>query len=123
MVSMREVTGTLIEAYDFGRIVIDGIAYSEDVIIVGDKVQSNWWRKHGHALEVSDLQEALSKFTPEAVIVGTGYFGMMRVPRETREYFETKGIQFLTEGTKKACELFNSLSKSKRTLAGLHLTC
>jgi len=113
----------LIESYDFGRIIVDGIAYTRDLIIVGDKVQSNWRRKDGHVLHVSDLQEALSKFTPEAVIVGTGYFGMMEVPRDTREYFQTKGIQFLTEKTKKACELFNSLSKSKRTLAGLHLTC
>jgi hypothetical protein len=120
---MREVHKILIESYDFGRIVIDGVAYSEDVIIIGDKVQSNWWRKHGHALEVSDLQEALENFTPVTVIIGTGYFGMMRVPGKTRKYFEAKGIQFLTEETKKACELFNSLSKSKRTLAGLHLTC
>jgi len=120
---MCGVVRTLIESYDFGRIVIGGIAYTEDVIIIGDKVQSNWWRKDGHALHISDLQEALSRFTPETVIVGTGYFGMMRVPRETREYFEAKGIQFLAEATKKACELFNSFPKSKRTLAGLHLTC
>jgi hypothetical protein len=120
---MCDVGGMLIESYDFGRIVIDGVVYTEDVIIIGDKVESNWWRNDGHALQVSDLQEALAKFTPQIVIVGTGFFGMMQVTRETREHFEAKGIEFLTERTKKACELFNSVSKSKRTLAGLHLTC
>ncbi len=113
----------MIESYDFGRIVIDGVTYRSDVMILGDKVQASWWREEGHALQVSDMREALQSFEPEVVIIGTGYMGMMKVPKETTEYFQKKGIEILVERTKKACDLFNAMSKSKRSLAALHLTC
>ena len=113
----------LIESYDFGRIIIDGVTYTSDMMIIGEKVEAGWWRKEGHALEVADIKDAIEQFAPEVVIIGTGHIGMMRVPKPTREYFESKGIEFLVERTKKACGLFNDLSKSRRTLAALHLTC
>ena len=113
----------LIESYDFGHIVVDGLTHTSDVIIMGEKVQANWWRKEGHMLQVSDIKDALEEFAPEVVIIGTGYMGMMTVPKETAQYFRTKGIELVVEKTRKACDLFNILSKSKRTLAGLHLTC
>ena len=113
----------MIESCDFGRIVVDGVTYTSDVIISGETIKANWWRKEGHTLQVSDLEDALETFAPEVVIIGTGYAGMMKVPKETRAYLQTKGIELLIEKTRNACDLFNSLSKSKRTLAGLHLTC
>ena len=113
----------MIESYDFGRIVIDGVAYTGDVIITGEKVMAGWWRAEGHALQVSDISEILEKSRPEVVVVGTGYMGMMKVPKETEQYFQDKGIELLSEQTKEACKLFNALSASKRTLAALHLTC
>ena len=113
----------MIESYDFGRIVINGVTYTRDVMILGDKVEANWWRKEGHVLKALDMTEALERFDPEVVIVGTGYMGTLKVPKETMEYFQSKGIEILVEKTRKACDLFNALSKSKRTLAGLHLTC
>jgi len=36
-----------IDSYQFGQITVDGISYSSDVIILGDTVQSNWWREQG----------------------------------------------------------------------------
>lgn len=35
----------MINSYDFGRIVVDGKAYTSDVIIFPDRVNSYWWRK------------------------------------------------------------------------------
>jgi len=113
----------LIESYDFGRIVIHGVNYTTDVIVMADRIKDNWWRKEGHVLHVSDIDDAVEQFAPEAVIVGTGYMGMMKVPKETAQYFQTKGIELHVKKTKEACGLFNALSKSKRVLAGLHLTC
>jgi len=113
----------LIESYDFGRIVIDGATYTTDVIILGQRIKDNWWRKDGHVLHVSDINYAVEEFAPEVIIIGTGYMGMMKVPRETVQYFQTKGIELQVKKTKEACELFNALSKSKRVLVGLHLTC
>ena len=113
----------LIESYDFGCIVVDGVTYTSDVMISGEKVEANWWRKEGHALQVSDLEDAMERFAPEIVIIGTGYMGMMKVPKETREYFQSKGVDLHVEKTTDACSFFNSVSRSKRTLACLHLTC
>lgn len=113
----------MIESYDFGRIAIDHVSYTTDLLILGQKIKDNWWRKEGHVLHTSDIRDAVEEFTPEVVIIGTGYMGMMEVPRETRQYLQDKGIELLVEKTRKACELFNALSESKRVLACLHLTC
>jgi hypothetical protein len=113
----------LIESYDFGRIVIHGITYTNDLVILGQSIKENWWRKEGHVLHTSDIKDAVEEFAPEVVVIGTGYMGMMKVSGETRLYVQKKGMELLVEKTKKACELVNSLSESKRVLAGLHLTC
>ena len=113
----------MIEAYDFGRIVIDGTIYTNDLLILEQRIKENWWRKEGHALHTSDIKDAVEEFAPEVVVIGTGYMGMMKVSSETRLYVQNKGIELLVEKTKEACELVNTLSKSKQVLAGLHLTC
>jgi len=113
----------LIESYDFGSIVVNGTRYTSDVIITGDKIQASWRRREGHVVHASDVRDALEEFLPEVVVVGTGYAGMMKVGREIEDYLRTKGIELLVERTEKACKLFNTLSKSKRVLAALHLTC
>jgi hypothetical protein len=113
----------LIESYDFGRIVIDGVVYTNDVIISGEKVKDGWRRKEGHLLLVADISHALEEFAPQVAIVGTGYDGMMKVPEETRLYFQRKGVELLVEKTREACDLFNVLSRTKLALAALHLTC
>jgi hypothetical protein len=66
----------------------------------------------------SDIEDTVEGFKPQVVMRGTGQMGMMRVKAETKQYFQEKGIELLA-----SCELFNTLSKSKRVLAGLHLTC
>ena len=112
-----------IESYDFGRIAINGIVYTKDVIITGEKTIDSWMRKEGHLLQVADISQAIEESAPEIAIVGTGYNGMMSVPEETRVYFRRKGIELLVEKTGEACDSFNMLSKTRRALAALHLTC
>jgi hypothetical protein len=113
----------LIESYDFGRITINGILYTKDVIITGEKTVAGWMRKEGHLLQVADISQAIEESAPEVVIVGTGYDGMMSVLKETRLHFQRKGVELFVEKTREACDLFNAMSKNRRTLAALHLTC
>jgi hypothetical protein len=103
--------------------VIDDIVYTKDVIITGQKIIAGWIRKEGHLLQVPDISRVIEESAPELVIVGTGYNGMMSVPKETRLYFQRKGIELLVDNTRKACDFFNELSKKRRALAALHLTC
>jgi len=113
----------LIDEYSFGRIVIDGKTYRHDVIVFPDRVKPNWWRREGHSLCLEDLEEVL-RDPPEVLVIGTGYVGLMRVPREVREKLEEMGIQVVVEKTGKAYRTFNKLlSEGRRVVAALHLTC
>src|SRR3990170_5911937 len=95
-----------IDHYSFGKIIIDGKTYTSDVIIYPDRVDSSWWRKEGHYLQVVDLTEIINA-RPDLLIIGTGYSGVMVVPEETIMFITSKGIEVRVERTEKAAELFN----------------
>jgi len=113
----------MIESYGFGQIVVDGKRYASDIIIFPNRIKDNWWRKEGHRLCIEDLKEVFQE-KPEVLIVGTGYYGFVKVPVEVKEYVKGEGIELITQSTKDACNTFNSLVKSgKKVVAALHLTC
>ena len=112
----------MIDSYQFGRIVIDGKAYTSDVIIYPDQVTDQWWRKEGHGLSVDDLGDALD-CRQEAIVVGTGDPGIMRVLPETEKLIKSRGIKLVIEPTREACQTFNQLSSTQKVFALLHLTC
>lgn len=111
-----------IAAYSFGSITIDGDRYNKDVIIFPDRVFSPWWRKEGHLLQIEDLDEVL-KSDIRILVVGTGSFGVMKVPDETVGYMESTGIKVYIDKSKKAAELFNELSGKGEVIGAFHLTC
>jgi len=112
----------MVESYQFGKIVIHGKTYRSDLIIYEDKIDDNWWRQKGHSLHPDDIQEIIDA-KPDILIVGTGYSGLMKVPKETEKFIEESGIQLIAEKTTKAVETYNDLSGDKRVIAALHLTC
>jgi hypothetical protein len=113
----------MIESYSFGRIVINGTTYTNDVKIIDETVIPEWWRKKGHTVkpeDVSDLADSRSEY----VVIGKGKPGMMKTSREAKRLFEDRGIQLLEEKTTKAIQTFNRLRREgKRVCAGFHLTC
>ncbi len=111
-----------IEHYSFGKITIDGQTFTSDVIIYPDRVNSSWWRKEGHLLQIDDLSDITGAGLP-VLIIGTGYYSTMRVPEETLKYIQSKDIEVFIENTQKAVKLYNKISSDKQTIAGLHLTC
>lgn len=112
----------MINSYDFGRIVIDGNAFTTDVIIFSDRVMEDWWRKDGHVLHIADIESAVEE-NPEVLIIGTGKYGILNVLPQTREYIESKGIELIVELTERACEIYNRISQDRKVVAALHLTC
>lgn len=112
-----------IDSYQFGKIVINGVSYSSDIIILGDSVQSNWWRKQGHSLSAEDIEPIITA-KPSVLIVGCGASGLMDVPDQTRQVLQEHGIQLESLDTYKAVQRFNELSQSgENVAAALHLTC
>lgn len=43
----------MIEKYSFGKIVVNGAAYANDIKIVQGRVIPDWWRKKGHSISIS----------------------------------------------------------------------
>ncbi len=113
-----------IDGYRFGRIHIDGVEYSKDVILLRDEVRSPWWRSAGgHHYAPEDLHEVLVA-APEVVVLGTGFFGRVKVSRETFKAFADAGSELVVETTASAVKEFNRLAAEGRDVAAaLHLTC
>ena len=112
----------MIESYSFGRIKVDGKSYANDLIIFPDRVQDHWWRKEGHKLSIDDLKDVWQA-EPEVLIVGTGYYGFMKVPSEVKDQLTARNVELLVENTKDAWQTYNRLASKKRVVAAFHLTC
>ncbi len=113
-----------IDHFRFGNVRIDGVAYSEDMIIVGGVVRSPWWRTAGnHIFAPVDLANIIEA-GPEIVCLGTGAIGMVTVEEETIAAFERIGTEVVVDRTGRAIEAFNRFSAEGRNVAAaLHLTC
>jgi hypothetical protein len=112
-----------IDSYEFGRIVIDGVSYNGDCLIVGGQVSTPWWRREGHRLSEEDVAPVIS-VRPSIVVVGCGAWGMMKVPGQTRQLLRAHGIDVEVLDTHGAVKRFNELSACGASVAAaLHLTC
>ena len=113
-----------IDSYGFGRIRIDGVDYSDDVVIHHGRVHAPWWRQGGgHRFAPADLEMVISD-PPEVVCLGTGAMGRVRVDEETLAALAHAGIEVVVDRTGLAVERFNRLVEAGRdAAAALHLTC
>jgi hypothetical protein len=110
-----------IEGYRFGRIVVDGEEQTRDVIVLPDRVVTNWWRADGHRLVVADLDDVVEEL-PGHLLVGTGAYGQMRPEPGTLEQLRQRGIEVEALPTDEAVRRYGGLDP-RRTAAALHLTC
>ena len=115
----------MIDSYEFGIMVVNGKRYTGDLIVFPEKVLDGWWRKEGHRLYVEDLKEILNcEPKPEALVVGTGYSGLVKISPEVENVLRSLGIDLIAQPTREACQTFNELLKSNKRIAGaFHLTC
>jgi hypothetical protein len=109
--------------YQFGKLHIEDATITSDVIIYPDKYEDHWWRTQGHVLQSGDLQ-SIVEFRPDILVVGTGYYGRMKIPSETQDYLQQQGIRLVSARTSDAIKEFNQLQQqSAKVVAALHLTC
>jgi len=112
----------IINDFRFGKIVIDHVSYKKDLIIFPDHITTNWRRKKGHFLQIEDIEEVLES-APEHLIIGCGTFSRMTVSQEIITRLKERGIHVTIQNTQNACKTYQKLSREKRTVACLHLTC
>ena len=111
-----------IDLYDFGRIIMDGVTYTQDLLIWPGTIKKDWWRLEAHLLQLPDVAEALAA-TPQVLVVGQGSPGRMQVDPALAAYLKENGIDLVAVPTAEACRVINSLGGQKRLAAALHLTC
>ncbi|MFQ6096347.1 MAG: Mth938-like domain-containing protein [Armatimonadota bacterium] len=119
---MKPGGDNVVDDYSFGRIVIDGKEFTDDLIILPDRIKSKWWRDEGHRLQAQDLDDVFEA-RPEVLIVGTGFAGVMSIDEGLRRRLRQEGIELLVRRTTQACEEYNRLAATRRVAAALHLTC
>ena len=112
---------TRLADYSFGRIVVDGVEETRDVIVLPGRVVRNWWRRDGHALVLEDLDDVLDEL-PERLVVGTGAHGRMVPDPGALEALRERGVEVEALPTEDAVRLYGE-HDPRRTAAALHLTC
>ncbi len=113
----------MIEEYSFGRMVVNGTVHGADLKIVGSRVVAGWWRKSGHAVEVSDVAD-IFVVRPEVLVIGQGNPGLMKVAEPLKKELALLGIELIEEPTAVAALTFNQLrAVGREVAAGFHLTC
>jgi hypothetical protein len=113
----------MITEFSFGRIVINGMAHTNDIKVVKGHIVPDWWRKSGHCVEIEDVQDILDA-DPEILVIGKGQPGYMNLSENLRKLLEKKEIQLIEEPTSKAIQTFNRLlDVGKNVSAGFHVGC
>jgi hypothetical protein len=112
-----------VDAFEYGRIVIDGRVQHRDVIFTRSTLHPNWWRDDGHRLTLDDLGVVLEE-QPDVLVVGTGTSGRMRPEPGLEQTLAERGIRMEAMPTDEAVRRVNELlAKGTNAAAALHLTC
>jgi hypothetical protein len=114
----------MIDAFSFGRMVVDGRTYGQDLILFPDgRIQDSWWRKSGHRLTAADIA-ALMAARPAVVVVGTGVYGYMKPDDTVGRALAEAGIRLVAEPTGRAWQTYNRLAAGDvRVGACFHVGC
>jgi hypothetical protein len=110
-----------LENYSFGRVTVDGSEQTKDLIVLPDRLVTNWWRRKGHSLALEDLDEVMDAL-PERLILGIGAYGRLHPDPGTIAELERRGISVESLRTDEAVRRYGELDE-RRTAAALHLTC
>src|SRR5215218_8951304 len=110
-----------LEDYSFGRLTVDGQEHTRDLIVLPDRIVSDWWRREGHSLVMEDLDEVLDELPPRRVL-GIGAHGQLRPDAAVIDELERRGVQVECLPTDAAVRRYRELDE-RRTAAALHLTC
>ena len=107
--------------YRFGHLTVDDVEHVRDVIVLPDRVVSDWWRVDGHSLCTEDLAGVVDDL-PGYLVVGTGHDGRMQPQPEALRHLRDRGITVEALRTTEAVRRYGELDPTT-TAAALHLTC
>ncbi len=107
-----------IDAYEPGRITVNGTHYSSSVIISARTVLPDWPPVLFSDLATQHIDQIIT-LKPEIIIIGTGKHLLFPAPELISRVFE-QGIGFEVMDTGAACRCYNLLmSEGRNVAAGL----
>jgi hypothetical protein len=120
----------MIEEYEFGLLTISGKKYEKDLWTDWGGGIFDWQRKNDHLVLADELSVAISK-NPEAIVIGTGYNGLLEVSEEAQDLIIRNGIKLVIDKTEEAVRTFNILKEDSleeegrqcKVVGFFHLTC
>jgi uncharacterized protein len=107
--------GYLIQRYDAGMIVIDQAVYRESLILLPDRVITDWSPSAVPDLTAADFS-LLAGLSPEIVLLGTGERQQFPHPSLTQPLMAQR-IGFEVMDTAAACRTYNILMAEGRRVA------
>jgi hypothetical protein len=116
-----------IDGTEFGSITIGGKTYDHDIVIdLSGKVTKRKKRlskeQYGTSHIVSKAEaKAVHEKGCDAIIIGAGQDGNLRLSPEAKDYFDKHGCQVVLQPTPQAIDAFNQ--SRARKIALMHVTC
>ncbi len=117
-----------INSTEFGSITIDGKKYDQ-VLIIDGKVSEREYSKlkdiHKTSHQVGEWElKQLLEGKPEAIVIGTGQDGVLKVDENTKRVIKENNIEIFIEKTPDAIITYNTLIKDGgKVNALIHTTC
>jgi hypothetical protein len=115
-----------VDAYEFGRITIDGVSYDHDLVVENGVVRK---RKKGPSKPRKDEFGHTPLTAAEEIPwkarrlwIGTGAHGSLPVASDMREEARRRGVELLEKPTPELVRLINEGLPAKTNLV-LHVTC
>ena len=110
-----------IDSTSFGEVSVDGKTYYSDMTVWWDgKVE---YRTKSHEVGVEEMAMLLKR-KPEAIVLGTGQHGVVKLLPKAEELAYQAGVEIFQETSPKAIEIFNGLvAQGKKAVAVIHTTC
>ena len=109
-----------IGSFRFGSLTINNKTYDNDMTISWDGEINS--RESTHTFSKEELLDLLLK-GPDSIVIGTGTAGNVVIAEEADKFAKKKNIELIVKKTPEAIEEFNKISKNKKVIAVIHVTC
>ncbi|MCU7851342.1 MAG: Mth938-like domain-containing protein [Candidatus Thiodiazotropha sp. (ex Monitilora ramsayi)] len=107
--------GQAIQRYAAGEVIINQVAYRRSLIVMPDRIVSDWSPSAIEELESDDF-ELLADLSPEIVLLGTGGQQQFPHPSLTQPLMQRRiGLEVMD--TAAACRTYNILMAEGRRVA------
>jgi uncharacterized protein len=109
--------GFIVDAYEPGRVTINGIAHERSILVLPDRIVTDWDPQSVAELSAEQLR-FVAELRPDVVLLGTGLEQLFLPPALYAPILE-QGIGIEMMDTASACRTYNILATEGRRVAAI----